>query len=103
MAEPTSCCADAPTYCARVDMLFNLAGVHDVAWLEAAGRAPARLRLLVETARTDTACSGCVAVDETDRSHDSVYGRQPSLQPASPSPRAAGTGPTTNELPTCPR
>jgi hypothetical protein len=47
MAEPTSCCAEPWGYCVRVDTLFNLPGVHvlDVAWREAAGRAPAGLRL----------------------------------------------------------
>ena len=35
MAEPTSCCVVPGGYCARVDSLFNLPGVHvlDVAWL----------------------------------------------------------------------
>ena len=35
MAEPTSCCVVPGGYCARVDTLFNLPGVHvlDVAWL----------------------------------------------------------------------
>jgi hypothetical protein len=35
MAEPTSCCAEPGGYCARVDTLFNLPGVHvlAVAWL----------------------------------------------------------------------
>ena len=34
MAEPTSCCAVPGGYCARVDALFNLPGVHvtDVGW-----------------------------------------------------------------------
>ena len=34
MAEPTSCCVVAGTYCARVDALFNHHGVHliDVSW-----------------------------------------------------------------------
>ena len=34
MAEPTSCCVEPGGYCARVDTLFNLPGVHvlDVAW-----------------------------------------------------------------------
>jgi hypothetical protein len=36
MAEPTSCCVVPGGYCARVDTLFNLPGVHvlDVAWRE---------------------------------------------------------------------
>ena len=34
MAEPTSCCAVPGGYCARVDALFNLPGIHvtDVDW-----------------------------------------------------------------------
>ena len=28
MAEPTSCCAVPGDYCARVDALFNMPGVH---------------------------------------------------------------------------
>ena len=44
-------------YCARVDTLFNLPGVHvlDVAWLGAA-RLPAGLRLMVETAPAEIGC-----------------------------------------------
>jgi len=36
MAEPTSCCAEPGGYCARVDTLFNMLGVHvlDVSWRE---------------------------------------------------------------------
>ena len=46
MAEPTLCCVRAGSYCARVDTLFNLPGVHvlDVTWRERAGRIPAGLR-----------------------------------------------------------
>ena len=42
MAEPTSCCVEPGGYCARVDTLFNLPGVHvlDVAWRKARGRLP---------------------------------------------------------------
>ena len=52
MAEPTSCCAEPVGYCARVDTLFNLPGVHvlDVAWHEWRASCPAGLRLMVETA-----------------------------------------------------
>ena len=41
MAEPTSCCVVPGGYCARVDTLFNLPGVHvlDVAWREIAQQA----------------------------------------------------------------
>ena len=40
MAEPTLCCTLPGSYCARVDTLFNLPGVHvlDVAWRERSGR-----------------------------------------------------------------
>ena len=50
MAEPTSCCAEPGGYCARVDTMFNLPGVHvlDVVWREAVKRTPAGLRLVVE-------------------------------------------------------
>jgi len=66
MAEPTSCCAEPGGYCARVDTLFNLPGVHvlDVTWREPSKRAPAGLRLLVETAVTETGCPGCGVVAE---------------------------------------
>ena len=42
MAEATSCCVEPGGYCARVDTLFNLPGVHvlDVAWHERRGRLP---------------------------------------------------------------
>lgn len=61
MAEPTSCCVDPDRYCARVDTLFNLPGVHvlDVAWREQRGRRPAGLRLSVETAAVETGCPAC--------------------------------------------
>jgi hypothetical protein len=44
-------------YCPGLDILFNLAGVHvlDVARLEARGRLPARLRLVVETGPGESA------------------------------------------------
>ena len=40
MAEPTSCCVEPGGYCARVDTLFNLPGVHvlDVAWRDRGAR-----------------------------------------------------------------
>ena len=52
MAEPTSCCVEPGGYCARVDTLFNLPGVHvlTVAWREAQGRLPDGLWLSVEAA-----------------------------------------------------
>jgi hypothetical protein len=39
MAEPTSCCARPRGYCARVDALFTMPGVHvlDVAWARRPG------------------------------------------------------------------
>ena len=66
MAEPTSCCAVPGGYCARVDILFNLAGVHvlDVARLEARGRLPARLRLVVETGPGEVGCPSCGVIAE---------------------------------------
>ena len=61
MAEPTSSCVDLDRYCARVDTLFNLPGVHvlDVAWQEQRGRRPAGLRLTVKTGAVETGCPGC--------------------------------------------
>jgi transposase len=61
MAEPTSCCVDPDRYCARVDTLFNLPGVHVLAvvWRDHRGRRPAGLRLTVETAAVETGCPGC--------------------------------------------
>src|SRR5215217_5638846 len=66
MAEPMSCCVEPGGYCARVDTLFNLLGVHvlDVAWLEGRGRRPAGLRLLVETGATEAGCPACGVVAE---------------------------------------
>ena len=53
MAEPTSCCVEPGGYCARVDTLFNLPGVHvlTVAWREAQGL-PDGLWLSVESGCT---------------------------------------------------
>jgi transposase len=77
MAEPTSCCTEPGGYCARVDTLFNLPGVHvlDVAWLEASVRMPPGLRLAVETDPETVGCLGCGVVAEprgrrTRRLHD---------------------------------
>jgi transposase len=66
MAEPTSCCAEPVGYCARVDTLFNLSGVHvlDVAWLASRDRLPTRLALMVETASAETGCSVCGVIAE---------------------------------------
>jgi hypothetical protein len=61
MAEPTLCCVRAGSYCARVDILFNLPGVHvlEVTWRKRSGRIPAGLGLLVETDPAETGCPGC--------------------------------------------
>jgi transposase len=66
MAEPTSCCVEPGGYCARVDTLFNLPGVHvlDVAWHEGRGRLPAGLRLIVETGSAETGCPACGVIAE---------------------------------------
>ena len=66
MAEPTSCCAEPGGYCARVDTLFNLPGVHvlDVAWAEATVRRPPGLRLAVETDLEIVGCPDCGVVAE---------------------------------------
>ncbi len=61
MAEPTSCCAVAGSYCARVDALFNMPGVHviDVAWCARGERERDRLVLRVETGPSLVGCPGC--------------------------------------------
>ena len=61
MAEPTSCCTLPGSYCARVDTLFNLPGVHVVYVIrrERTGRVPPGLHLLVETDPVETGCPGC--------------------------------------------
>ena len=66
MAEPTSCCMEPRGYCARVDTLFNLPGVHvlAVAWQEASGRLPAGLGLTVETGPAEAGCPVCGVVAE---------------------------------------
>jgi transposase len=62
MADPTSCCAEPGSYCARVDTLFNMSGVHvtDVSW----GRLRHRDRLVlsVETYPDQVGCPGCGVV-----------------------------------------
>jgi transposase len=67
MAEPTSCCAEPGGYCARVDTLFNLPGVHvlDVVWQGGRLRVPAGLRLIVETGLGERGCPGCGVIPET--------------------------------------
>jgi len=61
MAEPTSCCAEPGGYCARVDSLFNMPGVHvtDVGWRGPDRDGPERLLLRVETHPDLVGCSGC--------------------------------------------
>lgn len=61
MAEPTSCCAAPGLYCARVDALFNMPGIHviDVDWRDE------RLHLLVETGPTVMGCPRCGVVAES--------------------------------------
>lgn len=66
MAEPTSCCVEPGGYCARVDTLFNLPGVHvlTVAWREARGRLPDGLWLSVESSAAEAGCPGCGVIAE---------------------------------------
>jgi transposase len=61
MAEPTSCCVEPGGYCARIDTLFNLAGVHvlDVVWHDRSSKVPVGLRLTVESHAAETGCPGC--------------------------------------------
>jgi hypothetical protein len=65
MAEPTSCCVEPGGYCARVDTLFNLPGVHvlTVAWREA--QRPALRRALAE--REEQRCRGRLSRLRGDR------------------------------------
>lgn len=60
MAEPTSCCTVPGGYCARVDTMFNLAGVHvtDVTW-HSPEEGRERLVLSVETSPGPAGCPGC--------------------------------------------
>ncbi|MBA2455397.1 MAG: transposase, partial [Nocardioidaceae bacterium] len=55
MVEPTLCCTQPGGYCARVDALFNLDGVHviDVGWRRD------RLSLTVETHPGPVGCPAC--------------------------------------------
>jgi transposase len=64
MAEPTWCCVEPGSYCARVDTLFNMPGVHvlDVTWAHRRSKLPAGLRLMVESEPTETGCPGCGVV-----------------------------------------
>jgi hypothetical protein len=66
MAEPTSCCAVPGGYCARVDALFNLPGIHviDVGWRAESGDEDAREQLLlaVETGPRPMGCPACGVV-----------------------------------------
>jgi transposase len=66
MAEPTSCCAEPGGYCARVDTLFNLPGIHvlDVAWRRDRNRLPAGLRLVVESPPVEVGCPVCAVIAE---------------------------------------
>lgn len=59
MSEPTSCCAAPGSYCARIDILFNLDGVHviDVGWR--AGSGGDQLSLTVETHPVPAGSPGC--------------------------------------------
>ena len=61
MPEPTSCCAGPESYCARVDAMFNMPGVHviDVAWRVVEGRGRDRLVLTVETHPVPVGCPRC--------------------------------------------
>jgi hypothetical protein len=61
MAEPTSCGAVPGGYCARVDSLFNMSGVHvvDVSWRHLDGGQRERLVLTVETHPDPMGCPGC--------------------------------------------
>jgi len=66
MAEPTSCCAVPGGYCARVDALFNLPGIHvtDVDWRaeSADGGERQRLVLAVESGLGAMGCPACGVV-----------------------------------------
>ena len=61
MAEPTSCCVEPGGYCARVDTLFNLAGVHvlGVVWRDRSSKVAFGLGLTVESHPAETGCPGC--------------------------------------------
>jgi len=55
MGNPTTCCAVGGTYCARIDAVFNLPGVHvvDVGW---DGDRPT---LTIETDPVPVGCPSC--------------------------------------------
>lgn len=58
MGHPTLCCTSPGGYCARVDALFNLPGVHvlDVGWDDG------RPTLTVETDLSPAGCPACGVV-----------------------------------------
>ncbi|MCZ3386651.1 MAG: ISL3 family transposase [Actinomycetia bacterium] len=64
MAEPTSCCTLPGSYCARIDTLFNMAGVHvtDVGWGAAGEVGGGRLTLGIETHPDPVGCPECGVV-----------------------------------------
>ena len=67
MAEPTSCCAEPGGYCARVDTLFNLPGVHvlDVAWHECRRKLPGRAAAGGgDRPSAEAGCPGCGVIAE---------------------------------------
>ena len=67
MAEPTSCCVEPGGYCARVDTLFNLPGVHvlDVAWRERGGNGcPRGCGWWWRPPRAVAGCPGCGVIAE---------------------------------------
>jgi len=70
MAEPTSCCAVPGGYCARVDALFNLPGVHvtDVGWRTDRGEEVLGDQLVLSVA-TGPAPMGCPRCGVVAASH----------------------------------
>lgn len=66
MAEPTVCCLAPGSYCARVDAMFHLPGIHviDVGWRGG------RLCLTVETAPTVVGCRRCGVVADSHGRRD---------------------------------
>gem|GEM_PF-4175713 len=89
MAEPTSCCVRAGSHCARVDILFNLPGVHvlDVTWRERSGITAAGLRLLVETDPAETGCPGCEGDCDRARTPAPQAARHPCVRCCCPDSR----------------
>src|SRR4029450_8017176 len=61
MAEPTACCAEPVGYCARVDTMFNMPGVHvlDATWRDGSSKVAAGLCLTVESHPAETGCPSC--------------------------------------------